>query len=85
MRWRDFITLLGGTAATWPGVPIRFFSASRWGVANDTRQGRNRMPLMPRLIIGLLVLAALSSSAVAQYPNKPITVIVPSPPADRPM
>ena len=77
MRWRDFITLLGGTAATWPGVPIRFFSASRWGVANDTRQGRNRMPLMPRLIIGLLVLAALSSSAVAQYPNKPITVIVP--------
>jgi tripartite-type tricarboxylate transporter receptor subunit TctC len=35
------------------------------------------MPLMPRLSIGLLVLAALNSPAVAQYPNKPITVIVP--------
>jgi tripartite-type tricarboxylate transporter receptor subunit TctC len=33
--------------------------------------------MMPRLIMGLLVLAALSSPAVAQYPNKPITVIVP--------
>src|SRR6266478_4475502 len=35
------------------------------------------MPLMPRLIMGVLVLAALSSPAVAQYPSKPITVIVP--------
>jgi tripartite-type tricarboxylate transporter receptor subunit TctC len=35
------------------------------------------MPLMPRLMMGVLVLAALSSPAVAQYPSKPITVIVP--------
>src|SRR5258707_11693842 len=35
------------------------------------------MPLMPRLIMGVLVLAALSSPAFAQYPSNPITVIVP--------
>ncbi len=35
------------------------------------------MPLMPRLIMGVLVLAALNLPAVAQYPSKPITVIVP--------
>jgi tripartite-type tricarboxylate transporter receptor subunit TctC len=35
------------------------------------------MPLRPCLVIGLFVLAALNSPAVAQYPNKPITVIVP--------
>src|SRR5260370_23388658 len=35
------------------------------------------MPLMPRLIMGVLVVAALSSPAVAQYPSKPLTVIVP--------
>src|SRR5262245_10676102 len=35
------------------------------------------MRSMPRLIVGLIVLHALSFPAVAQYPNKPITVIVP--------
>jgi tripartite-type tricarboxylate transporter receptor subunit TctC len=35
------------------------------------------MRSMPRLIVGLIVLHALSLPAVAQYPNKPITVIVP--------
>src|SRR5262245_12612479 len=35
------------------------------------------MPLMLRLHIGLFVLAALNTPAVAQYPTKPITVIVP--------
>src|SRR6516165_8378391 len=35
------------------------------------------MRSMPRLIMGLIVLHALSFPAVAQYPNKPITVIVP--------
>ena len=33
--------------------------------------------MVPRLIVGLIVLHALSLPAVAQYPNKPITVIVP--------
>jgi hypothetical protein len=33
------------------------------------------MRSMPRLIVGLIVLHALSLPAVAQYPNKPITVI----------
>src|SRR6266481_7542668 len=35
------------------------------------------MPLMPRLITGLLALVALSAPSAAQFPNKPITVIVP--------
>jgi putative tricarboxylic transport membrane protein len=35
------------------------------------------MPLVARLHIGMFVLAALNTSAVAQYPTKPITVIVP--------
>src|SRR5271166_1946189 len=34
------------------------------------------MPFMPRLIIGIL-LALASTPALAQYPSKPITVIVP--------
>jgi len=33
--------------------------------------------MVPRLIVGLIVLHALTLPAVAQYPNKPITVIVP--------
>jgi len=33
--------------------------------------------MMPRLIVGLIVLHTLSFPAVEQYPNKPITVIVP--------
>jgi hypothetical protein len=35
------------------------------------------MRSMPRLILSLFVLAALSLPAAAQYPDKPITVIVP--------
>ena len=35
------------------------------------------MPLVARLHIGMFLLAALNTPAVAQYPNKPITVIVP--------
>src|SRR3989442_9172731 len=42
------------------------------------RPGRKTMPFMCRLIAGsLLALALHSSPAAAQYPNKPITVIVP--------
>src|SRR5437868_10270169 len=33
--------------------------------------------MVPRLIVGLIVLHALTLPAVAQYPSKPITVIVP--------
>jgi tripartite-type tricarboxylate transporter receptor subunit TctC len=35
------------------------------------------MRSMPRLIVSLIVLAALTLPAAAQYPDKPITVIVP--------
>jgi tripartite-type tricarboxylate transporter receptor subunit TctC len=35
------------------------------------------MRSIPRLIVSLIVLEALTLPAVAQYPNKPITVIVP--------
>ena len=48
-----------------------------WDASRGWHSLYRLMPLMSRLIMSLLVLVALSLPAVAQYPNKPITVIVP--------
>src|SRR5262249_1496782 len=47
----------------------------------EPRKGRSTMRSTPRLIVSLIVVEALTLPAVAQYPNKPITVIVPFPAA----
>src|SRR2546430_15656696 len=53
-------------------------NAARRPSSPRLRPGRKTMPFMCRLIAGsLLALALHSSPAAAQYPNKPITVIVP--------
>src|SRR5262249_33207008 len=48
-----------------------------FGARADGEHGRNGMRPMPRLIVGLVVIHALSLPAVAQYSNKPVTVLGP--------